>query len=316
MTLDPEVVRLREEAERADLRPLYTLSLAEARRADLASITANAGRPEPVDRITDRFVPHDDSPVPIRVYRPSGRGPFPVLVYFFGGGWTLGTIDTSDAICRRLTNAAGCVTVAVGYRLAPEHRFPTAVHDCHAAVRWIAEHGAELDGDTARLAVAGDSSGGNLAAAVTLLSRADGPPITAQVLVYPATDQLSDSDSLRENNDPVFFNARSVAWYRSHYLKHPADASDPLASPLRAPDLQGLPPALVITAEHDPLRDEGEQYARRLGDDGVPVRLSRYPGMIHGFFAMSGTLAGGRQAMHEVAEYLRDSLAPTKKGLS
>ena len=232
-----------------------------------------------------------------------------MLLYFFGGGWVLGTIDTSDGICRALTNAAGCATVAVGYRLAPEHRFPAAVDDCFAALRWIADNGATLSLDTGRIAVAGDSAGGNLAAAMTLLSRdRGGPDLAAQVLVYPNTDRFSDTPSMWDNTDPAFFNNRSVEWYWGHYLASPTDAENPLVSPLRATDLTGLPPALILTAEYDPLRDQGEQYAARLRDDAVDVELTRYNGMIHGFFAMGGILDDARQAIAQAAEFLHRRL--------
>jgi acetyl esterase len=248
--------------------------------------------------------------MPVRIYRPA-PGRLPVLAYFFGGGWTLGSIDTSDGICRSLANDAGCMVVTVGYRLAPEHPFPAAVHDCYATVRWLAEDGEQIGADPGRLAVGGDSAGGNLAAAVTLLARdRGGPGLAGQLLVYPNTDYRADTASLRENVDPYLFNRTSVDWYWGHYLTSPADGDNPLASPLRAADLAGLPPALVITAEYDPLRDEGERYAQRLAAAGVPVTLSRYDGMIHGFFAMAGALDAGGAAIKEAAGALRTWLAP------
>jgi acetyl esterase len=181
------------------------------------------------------------------------------------------------------------------------------VNDCYAATSWIADNAGEFGTDAGRLVVAGDSAGGNLAAAVTLLARArGGPKLAAQVLIYPNTDFRGGTDSMRDNDDVALFNRRSVAWYWSHYLVRPQDGHNPLVSPLLAEDLSGLPPALVITAEYDPLRDEGEAYARRLRAAGVPVLASRYPGMVHGFFAMAGVLDGGRRARAEVAGYLRD----------
>ncbi|MEU6539689.1 alpha/beta hydrolase [Streptomyces sp. NPDC047000] len=306
MPLDPQLKALRELKEKEGVTPLYKLPVAEARAADLAAVRDGAGEPEPVARVWERTVPGPAGEIPVRGYVPEGEGPFPVLVYFFGGGWTLGTIDTSDAICRSLTNAVGCVTVAVGYRLAPEHRFPAAVEDCAAAVHWIAAHRGELGLDPALLAVGGDSAGGNLAAAVSLKTRDEhGPAITAQLLVYPNTDHRSDTPSLRENTDPYLFNATSVAWYWNHYLATEEDGLNPLASPLRAADHSGLPPALVITAEYDPIRDQGEEYAHRLRAAGVPVELTRYEGMAHGFFAMAGTLPAGRRAVEQAAAFLR-----------
>ncbi len=233
-------------------------------------------------------------------------GPLPTLVYFFGGGWTLGSIDTADGICRQLANAVPCQVITVGYRLAPENPFPAAVNDCHQATQWIAAHASELQ--VGRIAVGGDSAGGNLAAATTLLARESGPDIAAQLLVYPNTLYGSDTASMRAGDDPFLFNRTSVGWYWDHYLTDPADGRNPLASPLLAESHANLPPALVITAEFDPLRDEGEFYAEKLYAAGVPTQLSRYDGMVHGFFAMSGVLDGGRKAIAEAAEFLQRSL--------
>jgi acetyl esterase len=302
--------------------PLYEQTLAQARAADLAEIQAGGGTPEPVAEILNLMMPVAGGELPLRLYRPAeptestepiepaGRSaPQPALVYFFGGGWTLGQIETCDGICRTLANATGCVVIAAGYRLAPEHKFPVAVHDCYDAVRWVAEHAEELGVDADRLAVGGDSAGGNLAAAVTLLARQrGGPPLAAQLLVYPNTCYDADTPSLAESDDPSMFNRRSVAWYWGHYLNSPEDGSDPLASPLLAADHAGLPPALVITAEYDPLRDEGEQYAHRLQAAGVPTELTRYDGMMHGFFLMSATLDGCRRAVSEAVTFLRSRL--------
>ncbi|MFC7242232.1 alpha/beta hydrolase [Catellatospora aurea] len=306
MPLHPQVQAMRARREASDTPQLYTLSVDEARAADLASIQASGGDPEKVAEVVDREIDGPGGPLPIRIYRPVLGGDLPVLVYFFGGGWTLGTIDTSDAVCRNLANAAGCLVVAAGYRLAPEHKFPAAVHDCHAAVRWVAANAAEIGADPARIAVGGDSAGGNLAAAVTLLAREDGDlALAGQLLVYPNTDHRSHTASLRESTDPYLFNATSVAWYWANYLATPEDGLNPLASPLRADSLAGLPPALVVTAEYDPLRDQAEEYARRLGREGVPVTLTRYDGMVHGFFCMSGDLDAGRRALTQAATQLR-----------
>jgi acetyl esterase len=305
MPLDPQIEAMRERRIRAATPQLYTLSLAEARAADLAAIQAEAGDPEPVYEVTDQLLPLAGRKIPIRVYRPRAGQPLPALLYFFGGGWTLGSIETCDAVCRSLANTAGCLVIAVGYRLAPEHRFPAAVEDCHEALVHIAAHAADFGADPARLAVGGDSAGGNLAAAVALLTRADpAVELAGQLLVYPNTDQLAEDESLRANDDPWLFNHRSVGWYRDHYLADPADAADPLASPLRAPDLTGLPPALVITAEYDPLRDQGEAYAGRLAEAGVEVEVVRYPGMVHGFFTMLDTVDAARAAVTQSAAAL------------
>lgn len=309
MPIGPQVQALRARLVAADSAPLYTLSLAEARAKDLADIQAAGGDPELVDFVLDDHVAGPAGPLAVRVYRPAADRPLPVLIYFYGGGWTLGNLETCDAVCRRLANSTPCLVVSASYRLAPENPFPAAVHDCYAAAKEIVERAQAYGGDPARVAVGGDSAGGNLAAVVALMARdAGGPELAAQLLVYPNTDSLAETASMAENDDAVFFNHRSVAWYRSHYLADPADAANPLVSPLRAEDLSGLPPALVITAEFDPLRDEGEEYAKRLADSGVPARISRYDGMIHGFFSMSGILDAGGQALAEAAEFLGSTL--------
>jgi acetyl esterase len=300
---------MREQRIAADVTPLYEMTLAEARAADLADIRAGGGDVEPVHEVTDRTFPGPDGELPVRIYRPDHDGPLGTLVYFFGGGWTLGSIDTSDGVCRALANAAGCQVVTPGYRLAPEHPFPAAVHDCHAAVEWVAASAAELGADPDRLAVGGDSAGGNLAAVVSLLARdRGGPALAAQLLVYPNTCYHADTESLRDNDDRWMFNRNSVDWYWRNYLSTPDDGRDRLVSPLLADDLTGLPPALVITAEYDPLRDEGEHYAARLREAGVAAGISRYAGMAHGFFTMSGALEGARRAVAEAAGYLRKNL--------
>ncbi|WP_331973930.1 alpha/beta hydrolase [Actinophytocola sp.] len=297
---------MREQRIAAGVTPLYEMTLAEARAADLADIRAGGGDVEPVHEVSDRMFPGPDGELPVRIYRPDRDGPLGTLVYFFGGGWTLGSIDTSDGVCRALANAAGCQVVTPGYRLAPEHPFPAAVHDCHAAVRWVAANAAELGVDPDRIAVGGDSAGGNLAAVVSLLARdRGGPALAAQLLIYPNTCYHADTDSLRANDDRWMFNHHSVDWYWRNYLSTPDQGRDPLVSPLLASDHTGLPPALVITAEYDPLRDEGERYAALLREAGVPVELTRYDGMAHGFFTMSGVLEGARRAVAQAAEYLR-----------
>jgi acetyl esterase len=290
-------------------RPLYEMSVAQARAADLASIRAGRGPATPVGSVTQLAVPGPDGELPARLYHPGGDRPLPVLVYFFGGGWTLGNLDTCDEVCRRLCAGARVLVLSVAYRLAPEHPFPAAPHDCYAATRWAAAHVDSHGGDPARIAVAGDSAGGNLAAAVTLQARDNGPPLTCQVLVYPNVLHGADTRSMRENVDPARFNRRSVAWYWGHYLASPGDGADPLASPLRASDLTGLPPALLITAGHDPLRDEAEQYGDRLEQAGVPVKRLQYARMAHGFFTMTGAFEEAREATDQVVHYLRSALA-------
>jgi acetyl esterase len=301
MPLDPQVAALRARREAEQTPQLYTLTLAEARAADLKAVQAAGGDREPVHSVCDVHV--DELGLPLRIYRPEpGAHPLPTLVYFFGGGWTLGSIDTADGICRQLANAVPCQVITVGYRLAPENPFPAAVHDCHRTTTWIAN---SPQVDPTRVVVGGDSAGGNLAAATTLLARAHGPRLAGQLLVYPNTLHASDTASMRAGDDPYLFNDTSVSWYWQHYLRASTDGKNPLASPLLAETHAALPPALIITAEYDPLRDEGEHYAEKLSTAGVPTLLSRYDGMVHGFFAMSGALDAGQQAIAEAATWLR-----------
>jgi acetyl esterase/lipase len=281
------------------------MSVEEARAADLAAIRAETAPPTPVARVEDLEFKGAGGSLRARLYGPA-RPRRPVLVYFFGGGWVLGEIDTADAIARSLANAANVAVLVPGYRLAPEHKFPAAVEDAEAAVRWVTRNADELGLDGGRIAVGGDSSGGNLAAAVThLLRDGGGPRLAFQLLIYPVTQYLADTPSAGAVDDPVFFNPRSVRWYWEHYLPSPEHGRDPRASPLLAERFDGLPPALVITAEHDPLRDEGEQYAEKLAAAGVSVQLSRYDGMVHGFFAMTRELSRAREAHAEAASALR-----------
>ncbi|MFK0191384.1 alpha/beta hydrolase [Kitasatospora sp. NPDC090308] len=306
MPLHPQAEAVRARRAAAGTPPLYTRTLAEARAADLADLRAATGAGEPVHRVEESTVEGPGGPLALRRYRPAPRPqdapPGPALLYLYGGGWVLGSLETGDPVCRALANATGADVFAVGYRHAPEHRFPAALHDCWAALDRIARQAPQWGLDPARIAVGGDSAGGNLAAALTLLARErGGPAILHQLLVYPNTDHRVPADG---EADPALFNRHSVAWYWSHYLADPADGANPLASPLRAPSLAGLPPATVITAEYDPLREEGEEYAEALRAAGVPVELRRYHGMPHGFFAMPGLLDDGRRAQLFAAERL------------
>lgn len=273
---------------------------------------ARAGRAaaEPVDRVDDRAIPGPGGEIPVRIYRPSADGSLPVLVWFHGGGWTIGSLDTHDNTCRSLTNAVGCVVVSVGYRLAPEHKFPAAVDDAVAATQWVADHAAELGGDPARVAVAGDSAGGNLAAVVSLLARdAGGPALAFQVLVYPVTDYEFESPSMRENATGYFLELESMRWFYTQYLNDERDGADWRFSPTRAAAFAGLPPAFVLTAELDPLRDQGEAYAHKLRAAGVPVELRRYDGVFHGFFGMRDFMEPAEVAFGDVTKALREALS-------
>jgi acetyl esterase len=246
----------------------------------------------------------------VRIYTPAGSGPFPVLVFFHGGGWVIGDLDTQDGACRALANGAGCLVVSVGYRLAPEHKFPAAPDDTYAATKWVAANAASINADPARIAVGGDSAGGNLTAVTAQMARQrGGPRLAFQLLIYPVTDGACDTASYRDNADGYLLTKEMMLWFWNHYVRNPEERFNSMASPLRAQSLKGLPPALVQTAEFDPLRDEGEAYAARLQEAGVPVKLTRYDGMIHGFFGMASVIDRATTAIGEAAEALRSAFA-------
>jgi acetyl esterase len=272
---------------------------------------AKAGRAaaEPVAYVEDRTVPGPAGEIPVRAYRPSDEPALPVLVWFHGGGWTIGSLETHDLSCRSLANAVGCIVVSVDYRLAPEHKFPAATEDAFAATQWVADHAAELGGDQNRIAVGGDSAGGNLAAVVSLLAReAGGPDLRFELLVYPVTDHEFETPSMHENATGYFLELESMRWFYNQYLRDERDGADWRFSPARADDLSGLPPAFVLTAEFDPLRDQGEAYARRLEAAGVPVEARRYDGVFHGFFGMREVMDPAQQAFDDVTKALRRAL--------
>jgi acetyl esterase len=302
-----EVRKLLEEGDAQGAPAIETLSPAEARLTALEAIKAVAGEPEEMGSVEDFAIPHTERPVPVRIYTPAGAGPFACLVYFHGGGWVVCDLNTHDVVCRAIANRAGAVVVAVDYALSPENKFPAAVDDCYAATQWVAANAARLRVDPRRIAVGGDSAGGNLSTVMCLKSRDEGgPPLALQVLVYPVTNLASfDTPSYREFGEGYYLTRAEMEWFRGHYLARPEDAQHPYASPLLAPDLRGLPPALVITAECDPLRDEGEAYARRMADAGVAVTCTRYAGMIHPFFSLGGVFNQGRRAVEQVAAAVR-----------
>jgi len=305
----PDVQDVLAEIDEVDILPLNQYG-AEGAREVYAEMQPDVDGPG-VGSVEDRTVPgYDGGPeVPVRVYRPEGEGPFPTVVFYHGGGFVIGDLESHDITCRYVANETGSVVVAVDYRLAPEHPFPAAVEDCYAATVWAA--GAEeLDGD-GNLAVMGDSAGGNLAAAVSLMARdLDGPEVDRQVLVYPATSRSDDWPSMERFGEGYFLQAEDMDWFHDSYIPDEVHEANPYANPLEAGDLSGLPPATVITAGFDPLRDQGAAYAEALAEAGVDVEFRNYEEMIHGFFTMLEGMAeldDAHAALGGVAEDLDDS---------
>jgi acetyl esterase len=301
MPVDPQIADLLEFLAAAGAQPMHEGTPEQAREAfrKLAVEARPAESVVDVGCVEDRVVPGPAGDLRARVYRPGTDEPAPTVVLFHGGGWVIGDLDTHDNMARSLCRACDAVVVSVEYRLAPEAPFPAAVEDAVAATRWAAEHLAELGGSDT-LAVAGDSAGGNLAAVVAQeLRDSGGPALAAQLLVYPATDVRGDYASRTENGMGYFLDLPTMDWFMRHYAADPALHGDPRLSPLQAGSLAGLPPAVVVTAEYDPLRDEGEAYAAALQAAGVPVDLRRFDGMIHGFIDMGPHSVGAQKAVDE-----------------
>jgi acetyl esterase len=310
MPLDPQASEMLQAERALGLPPRNSMSAVEARALPSARPPAPS---EEVFAVEDRELPGPDGDVRVRVYRPSAETNLPALVFFHGGGWVVGSIAQTDATCRTLANRAGCLVVSVDYRLAPEFRFPAGVEDCYAAVKWVAEHPTELGIDPARLAVGGFSAGANLAAVVALMARdRGGPAIAHQFLGYPITDCEFDTPSYLENAEGYGLSRADMLWFWDLYLAREEDRAHPYVSPMRAGDLTRLPPALVVTAEFDPLRDEAEAYARALSAAGVEVRCIRYDGMVHGFMGAAHVLDKGALAIGETAAALRAAFAATE----
>ncbi len=260
--------------------------------------------PDPLARVEDIVVPGTDGHIACRVYADSAEPGLPVVVFFHGGGWVLSSIDGHDSLARRIAKRSGAMVVSVEYRLAPEHPFPAPHDDCWSVTRWLSEHAGELGGDPTRLAVAGDSAGGNLAAGVALRARDEGVALAFQLLVYPCIDTEQTRPSMRENATGYFLTAGDMDWFWGHFVP-PEHRANPYAVPARADDVSGLAPALVQTAEFDPLRDEGEEWGERLASAGVPVEVTRYDGVVHGFVSRWHQMAAAEGAHDEGCAALR-----------
>jgi acetyl esterase len=307
--LDPEIQPIVDLIEAAPGPPAHLVPIEQARIAHDRETAIMSGPGEEVAEVRDITVPGPGGAIPVRVFRPAGEGPLPLVAYVHGGGWALGSLDGFDPLCRALANAAGAVVASIGYRLAPEHPFPAGLDDVGAAVRWLAANAREFDGDPARVGIAGDSAGGNLAAVTARRLRDEGgPALRFQALVYPVCDSGLNTPSYRASAEGFGLSAASMKRYWKLYLDG-ADGRNPDASPLQAGDLSGLPPAFVLTVRDDVLRDEGEAYARALEAAGVPVTLRRYDGAVHGFLRWLAKAEISRRAVAEIGAALRERLA-------
>lgn len=309
MSLDPQIKEVLRLVERAGYPDYWQLTPAAARAQFEKTAPILDARPIPLHRVDNRTCPGPAGDIPLRLYWPrSSQDPLPVLLWLHGGGFVLGSLDSYDAICRQLAHRADCLVVAADYRLAPEHKFPAAVEDCQAALAWTGSHAAALGGDPNRIAIGGDSAGGNLSAVVSRLARdAGGPPLVLQLLIYPGTAAAPDSASHQRCAEGYLLSQRTIRWFYKHYLNAPDDAHDPRFAPLLADDLSGLPPALVMVAGYDPLHDEGVAYAEHLREAGNRVEIIDYPGMVHAFLSMAGAVDTAREAMHQAALALRNA---------
>src|ERR1700674_3313119 len=309
MPVDPQIQALLDRG--TGVPATHTLPVDVARAQYEARIALMAS-PADIAGVREQTIDGPGGPLRIRIYTPHGTAPFPLLVFFHGSGFVVCSLDTHDGMCRNLCAGTGCVVVSVDYRLAPEAKFPAAPDDCLAATRWAVANAAALGDDPRRMFVAGDSAGGNLAAVTALRIRDEGGPrLLGQLLIYPVTDYYEPgTPSMIENAEGYGLTRAGMIWFWDHYLAHPSHGDHPHASPFRATDLSGLPPALVVTAEYDPLRDEGEYYAGRLRQAGVPTELKRWDGMNHGFFFWPGVVDRASDAMDEACLWARSILEP------
>jgi len=310
MALDPQVEVILGLAKKANLPEVWQLTPDQGREQYLARVN-KLKFSEPILRSEDRRIAGPGSDIGLRIYTPrelkTGEK-LPVLIWFHGGGFVIGSLETHDSVCRMLANQADCLVVSIDYRLAPEHKFPAAVEDCHAALKWVATHAVEFGGDANCIAVGGDSAGGNLAAVMAILARdAAHPKLVFQLLIYPCTAPEPETASHHKFKEGYILSRNSITWFYRQYLRTGKDVNDFRFAPLVHDDLSGLPPALIIVAGYDPLRDEGIEYTKRLIEAGNRVRLANYEGMVHGFFLMGGAVDAARRAVAESALALREA---------
>lgn len=323
MPVDSQVQEILNQYAKFATPPIPTLSPGNARNlptlnnavAELVATHATkrmmnvaSPAPEPVGNISHILIPGTDHEILVRVYTPDADGPFPALVYFHGGGWVIANLDVYDASCRALCNAAQCVVVSVAYRQSPEYKFPAAIEDANAAVQWVLNNAKKLNCDPARVAVSGESAGGNLATVACLMARdRQGIMPVFQLLIYPVTNYGYNFASYSENAKAQPLSSAMMPWFWKHYLRNESDGENSYVSPLRATDLTRLPPALIITAQYDPLRDEGEAYGEQLRQAGIPATVSRYEGMVHEFFGLAGLVDKAKVAVDEAAQALQEA---------
>jgi acetyl esterase len=309
VVLDPDAAAVLAAFREAGRPPYETLSPAEARELYLNARLVAHPEPPALASVHAMTVPGPAGAIPVRIYTPLGLrksdGMSPCLVFFHGGGWVIGDLDSHDVVCRTLAVEGELIVIAVDYRLAPEHKFPAAIDDAVAATRWIADNAVSLNIDATRISVGGDSAGGNLAAIVAIDAREHGPKLQGQALIYPATDFRMTHPSHSEPETSCLLTHTVIRWFRDHYLSGPDDVDNWRASPARVDDLAGLPPAYVLTAGADPLRDEGDEYAERLRGAGVAVDYKTYPGQFHGFVTMGKILPKANVVLHDIGAWLK-----------
>ncbi|HEY6262181.1 MAG TPA: alpha/beta hydrolase [Nitrospiraceae bacterium] len=312
--VDPQMATVLAALHSLKPKPIQSLSAEEARNQptiadavlDVLDGQGQSTAPQPVGKIQNRSIPGPGGPIPIRVYTPHGIGPFPIVVYYHGGGWVIATIDTYDASARALCNAANAIVVSVEYRKAPEHRFPAAHEDAYAAYDWMRKHGQDINGDPSMVAVAGESTGGNLAGAVSMIARQRNQALPVhQILIYPVTGSDMDTPSYRKHEQAQPLNKAMMSWFFEKYLYSPADANNPVVALIKAQDLRGLPPATIITAGIDPLESDGKDYAARLREAGVPVIYQQFYDVTHEFFGTGAVVEDAKYAAQLVGRELK-----------
>ena len=310
VVLDPDAAAVYKAFQEAGRPPYESGTPTQARAMYLAGRPVSNPEPPELESAKPLAIPAPHGAIPARIYTPKvlrkNNGLAPCLVFYHGGGWVIGDIDSHDVVCRKLAHEGELIVISIDYRLAPEHKFPAAVDDAIAAVKWVASNAKDLGIDATRLLVGGDSAGGNLAAVVALAARdGDGPKLAGQVLIYPATDFAMRHPSHSEPETSILLTHSVIKWFSNHYLNGPADIDNWKASPARAKTLAGLPPAYLLTAGADPLRDEGDEYAQRLKEAGVPVSYKHFPGQFHGFFTMGKLLQQANVAATGIATWLK-----------